>query len=132
MLKRHFILPLLLLAHVHVSPAFAANVDIRVILYDDIRPGNYGRVEYGNAPPPPVLVYTEPRIIVRQPRAVQVQPIYLHVPPGHAKDWSKHCRHYNACGTPVYFVKSSEYEPKKAKKEKKEKKEKKAKHNKDD
>jgi hypothetical protein len=26
------------------------------------------------------------------------------VPPGHAKDWKKHCKHYGACGVPVYFV----------------------------
>jgi hypothetical protein len=35
----------------------------------------------------------------------------MHVPPGHARDWSKHCRKYDACGVPVYFVKSREYEP---------------------
>lgn len=128
MRKIYLALPILLLAQ--LSPAYAADVDVRVILSSEVRPGVYGRVEYGNAPPP-VLVYTEPRIIVRQPRAVQVQPIYLHVPPGHAKDWGKHCRKYNACNSPVYFVKSSEYEPKKAKKEKKEKKEKKDKHERD-
>jgi len=70
------------------------------------------------------LVYAEPVVVVQQPRPAQVQPIYLHVPPGHAKHWSKHCRKYNACGLPVYFVKSEEYELKKPKKEKKEKKEK--------
>ena len=96
-----------------------ANADTRVILSSDVRPGVYGRVEIGSAPPP-LLVYPEPVIIVRQP--VAVQPIYLHVPPGHAKHWSKHCREYNACGLPVYFVKSAEYESKKPKKPKKEKK----------
>ena len=40
-----------------------------------------------------------------------VEPIYLHVPPGHAKNWRKHCHEYNACNRPVYFVKSAEYEP---------------------
>jgi hypothetical protein len=29
----------------------------------------------------------------------------MHVPPGHAKNWSKHCSRYNACAYPVYFVK---------------------------
>ena len=52
---------------------------------------------------------------------VPVQPIYLHVPPGHAKNWRKHCHKYNACGQPVYFVVSDEYKPKKKKKEKKDK-----------
>ena len=108
---------------VQLSPALAANADVRVIVSGEVRPGVYGRVEIGGAPPPP-LVYREPIVVVQPPRAVQVQPIYLHVPPGHAKHWSKHCRKYNACGAPVYFVSSEEYEVKKDKKEKKEKKEK--------
>ena len=37
------------------------------------------------------------------------QPVYMHVPPGHAKDWGKHCRKYNACGQPVYFVEDRWY-----------------------
>jgi hypothetical protein len=102
-------------------PVNAANAETRVILSSDVRPGIYGRVDIGGAPPP-LLVYPEPVVVVRQPQSVQVQPIYLHVPPGHAKHWSKHCREYNACGLPVYFVKSAEYESKKPKKEKKEKK----------
>ena len=102
-------------------PVNAANAETRVIISSDVRPGIYGRVDIGGAPPP-LLVYPEPVIVIRQPQSVQVQPIYLHVPPGHAKHWSKHCREYNACGLPVYFVKSAEYESKKPKKEKKEKK----------
>jgi len=88
----------------------AADVNARVILQGEIAPGVYGRVDLGGSPPPPVL-YAEPVVIRRSPAAVQ--PIYLHVPPGHAKHWSKHCQQYNACGVPVYFVKSDEYEPKK-------------------
>jgi hypothetical protein len=79
-----------------------------VIISGEVRPGVYGRVEIGNAPPP-VLVYPQPVVIVREPRPVQ--PVYLHVPPGHAKKWSKHCHKYNACNRPVYFVKSREYDP---------------------
>jgi hypothetical protein len=67
-----------------------------------LAPGVYGRIDIGNAPPPP-LIYTQPVIIQRSPVMVQ-QPLYLHVPPGHAKKWSKHCARYNACGQPVYFV----------------------------
>ena len=37
------------------------------------------------------------------------QPIYLHVPPGHEKKWRKHCREYDACGRPVYFVQDNWY-----------------------
>jgi len=83
---------------------------INLSIGGEISPGVYGQVQFGNAPPPPVL-YDEPRIIVRQPPNVMVQPMYLHVPPGHAKNWAKHCREYNACSRPVYFVKSREYEP---------------------
>jgi hypothetical protein len=42
--------------------------------------------------------------------AMNRQPIYLHVPPGHAKNWRKHCREYNACGERVYFVQNDWYE----------------------
>ena len=78
-----------------------------VIISGEIKPGVYGRVEIGNAPPP-VLVYPQPVVIVKESRGVQ--PVYLHVPPGHAKKWSKHCHKYNACNRPVYFVKSQEYD----------------------
>jgi hypothetical protein len=68
-----------------------------------LAPGVYGRIEIGNAPPPP-LIYAQP-IIIRQPSVrMRQQPVYMHVPPGHAKNWSKHCGQYNACGYPVYFV----------------------------
>ena len=106
------------------SPGFAA--DVRVIVSTDIRPGVYGRVDFVNAPSMP-MVYPEPQVIYRPPRGEQVQPIYLHVPPGHAKNWGKHCSKYKACNVPVYFVKSTEYETKADKKDKKEKKEKKEK-----
>src|SRR5256885_15524213 len=63
--------------------------------------------------PPPPLVYAQPvvavPVVVAEP--VPMEPIYLHVPPGHAKHWRKHCHEYNACNRPVYFVRSAEYEP---------------------
>lgn len=104
-------------------PAPAADVEVRVMVSGEVRPGVYGRVDIGSHPPPP-LVHPRPVLIVRPPEPVEVRPVYLHVPPGHAKNWRKHCHKYQACGSPVYFVKSEEYEPKKPKKEKKEKKEK--------
>ena len=79
-----------------------------VVIGGEIRPGVYGRVEIGNTPPPPLL-YAQPVVIVRDRR--YVEPVYLHVPPGHAKKWDKHCHKYNACYRPVYFVKSVEYDP---------------------
>ena len=74
------------------------------------QPGVYGRVDIGNYPQP-VLVYPQPVIIAPAPVLVQRQPIYLYVPPGHQKHWGKHCARYNACGQPVYFVRTAEYEP---------------------
>lgn len=89
--------------------AHPGNVDVGVRASGEIAPGVYGRVDVRNRPPPPV-VYVEPVIIVR-PRGAMPPPMYLHVPPGHAKKWDKHCHKYDACGVPVYFVKSAEYEP---------------------
>jgi hypothetical protein len=93
------------------AAAGAADVRVGVSVSGEIAPGVYGRVDITNRPAPPPLVYPQPVIIVRQPHAAVMSPIYMHVPPGHAKDWSKHCRRYNACNQPVYFVKSAEYEP---------------------
>ena len=92
----------------------------QILISSEIRPGVYGRVDISNASPPPV-VYVRPVTVVRAPPATSRAPLYLHVPPGHAKNWGKHCRKYNACGQPVYFVMSDEYKPKKGKNEKKEK-----------
>ncbi|MES2490525.1 MAG: hypothetical protein V4607_12105 [Pseudomonadota bacterium] len=69
------------------------------------QPGFYGQIDIGSAPRPQVI-YAEPRVIER---TVIGSPIYLRVPPGHAKHWRKHCGAYNACGRPVYFVRDSWY-----------------------
>lgn len=70
----------------------------------ELAPGVYGRIQIGNAPPPPLL-YTQPVIIHQPAIVIPRSPIYLYVPPGHAKNWGKHCARYNACNQPVYFVK---------------------------
>lgn len=90
--------------------AMAGDPIIHVSVGGEISPGVYGRVDFGNAPPPPVL-YPQPVLIAQPMQRVAMQPVYLHVPPGHAKNWAKHCQRYDACGRPVYFVKSAEYEP---------------------
>jgi len=82
------------------APAFAGDVGVSVSVG---QPGFYGRIDIGGMPPPR-LVYTEPMVITSAPRGVVVEPIYLRVPPGHAKHWRKHCAQYDACGRPVYFV----------------------------
>jgi hypothetical protein len=97
------------LASLHAA---AGEPAIHISVGGEISPGVYGRVDFGNAPPPPV-VYAQPVVVVQQPQRVVMQPVYLHVPPGHAKNWSKHCQRYDACARPVYFVKSDEYEPRK-------------------
>jgi hypothetical protein len=86
----------------------AGGVDIHVMLSGQVVPGVYGQVSIGNESPPPV-VYAQPMLI--EPQRTPPPPIYLHVPPGHAKDWRRHCHEYNACNRPVYFVKSREYDP---------------------
>ncbi|RZL40231.1 MAG: hypothetical protein EOP35_01435 [Rubrivivax sp.] len=70
------------------------------------QPGFYGRIDIGNTPPPVVL--REPVWVQRRP--VHVEPVYMRIPPGHQKHWSKHCARYNACGVPVYFVQEDWYQ----------------------
>ena len=41
---------------------------------------------------------------------VSHEPVYLWVPPGHQKNWRKHCARYQACGMPVYFVQDGWYQ----------------------
>jgi len=96
----------LLIASAGVSRA--GDLDIHVILSGQVAPGVYGQVQLGNGPPPPV-VYAQPTLI--EPQATPLPPVYLHVPPGHAKDWRRHCHEYHACNRRVYFVRSAEYEP---------------------
>lgn len=94
-----------------MSGHVAASPNVSVTISGQIQPGVYGRVQIGDVPPPPV-VYAQPVVIVKPPpRRRVVEPLYLHVPPGHARNWRKHCRKYAACGQPVYFVRSVEYEP---------------------
>lgn len=85
------------------SPAFAADVGVSVSIGD---PNFFGQLVIGDAPPP-VLVYQEPRVVVR-PQVV-VEPVYLRVRPGHEQNWPQYCSQYDACGRPVYFVRDEYY-----------------------
>jgi hypothetical protein len=89
------------------APAFAADVGVSVSVN---QPGFYGRIDINQPPPPTAVIYPQP-VIIAQP-AVQVvqQPVYLRVPPGHEKHWSKHCHKYTACGVPVYFIRDTYYQ----------------------
>ena len=94
----------LMLAAFAAAPAVAeTNIGVSVGIY---QPGVYGRIDIGHQPPPPV-VYAQPVIVHRPAVHVVQQPMYLYVPPGHQKNWSKHCGAYGACGQPVYCVQES-------------------------
>lgn len=69
--------------------------------------GYYGRIDLGNLGAPP-LIYQQPQWINQTVR-YEGAPSYMRVPPGHAKNWRKHCSRYNACNRPVYFVQDSWY-----------------------
>ena len=74
----------------------------------DIAPGVRGRIDIG-IPPPPVWQAAEP-VYVHRPvvQHLHQQPIYLAVPPKHAKKWHKHCHRYGACSRPVVLVQQPE------------------------
>ena len=91
------------------APALAADVGVSVEI---AQPGVYGRIDIGRFSQPQVVV-AQPVVIQPVPRAVvvqPVQPVYMWVPPGHRKNWGKHCHRYNACSTPVYFVQDEWYQ----------------------
>jgi len=72
------------------------------------QPGFYGRVDLGDFAPQPVLYAPQP-VIVRQVPNYVAEPVYLRVPPGHRKHWSRFCGRYDACGRPVLFVRDEWY-----------------------
>ena len=71
-------------------------------------PGFFGQINIGGIPQPPPLLYPQPVVVSHGPDYVP-EPIYLHVPPGHERYWSRHCAEYHACGRPVYFVRDDWY-----------------------
>ncbi len=101
---KHFLLVAAVTLTALTTPALAADVGVSVSIG---QPGFYGHIDIGGMPPPPVI-YRQPRVIERV--EVNRPPVYLRVPPGHAKNWKKHCRKYNACGERVYFVQDKWYQ----------------------
>lgn len=91
---------------VAAAPSQAGNVDVGVSIGIS-QPGIYGRVDIGRFPQPQLIVQ-QPVIITRY--ASPPPPVYLWVPPGHQRNWRRHCGQYNACGTPVYFVQDRWYQ----------------------
>ena len=101
---KRFLLAIAVAAAIVTTPALAADVGVSVSIG---QPGFYGHIDIGDYPQPRVL-YRQP-IIVERVQVVR-PPVYLRVPPGHAKNWKKHCREYNACGERVFFVHDDWYE----------------------
>lgn len=94
-----------------LTPAHAADVDVGVSIGIS-QPGVYGRIDIGRFPQPQVVV-AQPVYVEREVRVVrQPEPVYMWVPPGHRKNWKKHCREYGACAVPVYFVRDDWYDNK--------------------
>ena len=87
-------------------PAAAVDVGVSVQIS---QPGVYGRIDIGRFPQPQVIV-AQPVIVARPVAVAPPQPVYMWVPPGHRKNWKKHCRDYGACGVPVYFVRHDWYD----------------------
>lgn len=83
--------------------ALASDVGVSVSIG---QPGFYGRLDIGGYPAP-ALLYPQPVMI--QPAPAYGPPVYLRVPPGHAKHWRRYCDRYGACGERVYFVRDEWY-----------------------
>jgi hypothetical protein len=101
---KRFLIAAAIAAAMITTPALAADVGVSISIG---QPGFYGRLDIGDFPPPQ-LIYPQPVIVERV--VVERPPVYLRVPPGHAKNWRKHCREYNACGERVFFVQDDWYE----------------------
>jgi hypothetical protein len=96
---------LLILALLATAPALAADVSVSVSVGD---PRFYGRIDIGSYPQPR-LIFPAPVVIHAIPVGVVRAPMYLRVPPGHERNWDKHCAKYDACGFPVYFIEDGWY-----------------------
>jgi hypothetical protein len=87
------------------ASADAADVGVSVSIG---QPGFYGQIDIGDVPQPPKLILGAPVVVERDPH-YEGPAMYLHVPAGYEKHWDRHCREYNACGRPVYFVRDDWY-----------------------
>lgn len=88
------------------GPTSATTADVGVSISVS-QPGVYGRIDIGRYPSPAVIV---PQPVIVAPVAVAAQPVYMWVPAGHQRNWSRHCKRYGACGVPVYFVADGWYQ----------------------
>lgn len=97
-----------------LAAIFPARAEVGVSI-EISQPGVAGRIDIGRFPTPQVVL-PQP-VIIRPvpplPRAAvplpPPEPVYLWVPPGHQRNWARHCERYRACGVPVYFVRDDWY-----------------------
>lgn len=101
-MKRKPLIGLLLASSLSLS-ALAGDLAVSVSIG---QPGFYGQLDIGGYPRP-ALIYSQPMLV--EPMGLVGPPIYLRVPPGHAKHWNRHCYDYGACGRRVYFVRDDWY-----------------------
>ena len=87
-----------------IAPSLAADVGALGGLGE---PG-YGQIDIHRVTKPQ-LVNSEPVVIRPMEIGDGGDPVYLYVPPDHARDWRKHCQQYNACDQRVYFVEENWY-----------------------
>ena len=100
---KKLIAALALIGAARAEPARDADFGVSISLG---QPGYYGQLDLGR--------YGAPQVVYRQPVVVQRRhwnraPVYVRAPPGHYKNWDRHCDRYDACGRPVYFVRDDWY-----------------------
>lgn len=64
-------------------------------------PENFGVIDIAGHRHPQ-FIYAEPRH--GSAAAAGREPVYLHVPRDHTKQWSQYCSLYKACDRPAFFV----------------------------
>lgn len=100
---KKLIAALALFSVVSAAPAVAGTVGVSIRIGE---PGFYGQLDIGSYYRPQVI-YSQPVLAVNHHR--NYAPIYLRVPPGHSRNWSRYCSRYEACSRPVYFVRDDWY-----------------------
>jgi hypothetical protein len=100
---KRFLIAAAAVAAAITNQAFADDASVSV---DIGQPNFYGRLDISDFPQPQ-LIYRQPMVIERG--TVNSLPIYLHVPPNHARHWRRHCGEYNACAERVLFVQDDWY-----------------------
>lgn len=94
------------------APAAEAQVGLSIQLGD---PRYYGRLDvgggwgWGSGLPTRALIRPRPVVVNPGWRGRPPAPLLLRVPPGHARNWEKHCHRYGACGVPALFVRDDWY-----------------------